>query len=47
MKKLLPLIFLLPVLAACPPLEEWEKLRGNFMWKTRAVRTCTSNMTDG
>ena len=28
MKKLLPLIFLLPVLAACPPLEEWEKLRG-------------------
>ena len=28
MKKLLPLIFLLPALAACPPLEEWEKLRG-------------------
>lgn len=28
MKKLLSLIFLLPVLAACPPLEEWEKLRG-------------------
>ncbi|MDY3940179.1 MAG: hypothetical protein SOZ27_07900 [Spirochaetia bacterium] len=28
MKKLLPLIFLLPVLVACPPLEEWEELRG-------------------